>query len=201
MPITHIELGSMTRRSCLAVVLLLLVSLGCGGKKQKVTYHDANMDFGLVQSVAVMPFDNLSPTGQAGQRTRDVFMTMLQATGAMYVIPSGEVERGIGRSAIDQPAEPTPENVVELARIVSADAIITGTLREYGQVRSGTNTGNVISLSLQMMEAETGKIVWSASSTKGGISAGSRLVGSGGKPMDLVTQEAVDDLLDKLFSP
>jgi len=189
------------KRAVLALVLLLLAGVGCAAKKQKVTYHDANMDFGLVRSVAVMPFDNLSPTGKAGQRTRDVLMTMLQATGSIYVIPAGEVQRGIGRSSIETPAEPTPQEVVELAQIVSADAIITGTLREYGQVRSGTNTGNVISLSLKMMEAETGRVVWSASATKGGISAGSRLIGSGGKPMDLVTQEAVDDLLDKLFGP
>ena len=80
-----------------------------------------------------------------------------------------------------------------------ADAVITGTLREYGEVRSGPASANVISLSVQMMEAETGKVVWSASSTKGGISAADRLFGGGGKPMNAVTQEAVDDLIDKLF--
>jgi hypothetical protein len=41
--------------------------------------------------------------------------------------------------------------------------------------------------------------VWSASATRGGISASDRLFGGGGEPMDEITSEAVRDLLDKLF--
>ncbi len=50
-----------------------------------------------------------------------------------------------------------------------------------------------------MIETQTGKVVWTASSTKGGISVWDRLFGGGGKAMNEVTEEAVDDLLDKLF--
>jgi hypothetical protein len=157
------------------------------------------MDFGAIQAVAVMPFNNLTRENVAAERVRDVFMTMLQATGGVYVIPPGEVVRGISRQNIERPAAPTLEEVVKFAKIVNADAVFTGTVTEYGEVRSGTSTANVVSLSLQMMEAQTGKVVWSASSTKGGVTTSDRLFGGGGEPMNATTQKAVDDLLEKLF--
>lgn len=180
-------------------VLFLLLAAGCAGTGAYVTYRDPNMDFGSLQSVAVMPFGNLSRDTNAADRSRDVFMTMLQATGAVYVVPPGEVGRGTSRVGMASPASPTAEEVVRFAKIVNADAVITGTVREYGEVRSGSTSANVISLSLQMMEAQTGRVVWSASSTKGGVTTTDRLFGGGGEPMNVVTQKAVNDLLDQLF--
>lgn len=179
-------------------LLLLFVSNGCA-IHSKVVFRDPKMDFGAIQTVAVMPFTNLTRENVAGERVRDVFMTMLQATGGVYVIPPGEVGRGIARQNLERPASPTPEEVTKFAKIVSADAVFTGTVTEYGEVRSGTSTANVVSLSLQMMEAQTGRVVWSASSTKGGVTTSDRLFGGGGEPMNETTQKAVDDLLEKLF--
>ncbi|MBE0568704.1 MAG: DUF799 family lipoprotein [Deltaproteobacteria bacterium] len=180
-------------------VLFFLISAGCASTRSKVVFRDPNMDFGAIQAVAVMPFVNLTQHNVAAERVRDVFMTMLQATGGVYVIPPGEVGRGISRQNLERPASPTPEEVTKFAKIVSADAVFTGTLTEYGEVRSGTSTANVVSMSLQMMEAQTGKVVWSASSTQGGVTTSDRLFGGGGEPMNATTQKAVDDLLDKLF--
>ena len=188
-------------KKCLGAALaLLLVSAGCASSsKSKVVFRDRNMDFGAIQNVAVMPFNNFTRETTAGERVRDSFMTMLQATGAVYVIPPGEVGRGIARQSLERPASPTPEEVVKFAKIVNADAVFTGTVTEFGEVRSGTSTANVISLSLQMLEAQTGRVVWSAASTKGGVTTSDRLFGGGGEPMNATTQKAVDDLLDKLF--
>jgi polysaccharide biosynthesis protein PelC len=188
-------------RNLIAVLVVLPVFGGCAATKaSRVNYLDPNMDFASVGNVAVMPFANLTPQAMAAERVRDVFMTMLQATGAVYVIPSGEVGRGISRTGMGAPTEPSPEEVVNFAKIVGADAVITGTVREYGEVRSGTTTANMISMSLQMLEGQTGKMVWSASSAKGGVTTMDRLFGGGGEPMNPVTQKAVNDLLDKLFA-
>lgn len=182
------------------VLLVLLVSAGCSARSgAKVNYADPNMDFASIENVAVMPFNNLTRETHAADRVRDVFMTMLQATGALYVIPPGEVRRGITNTGMVNPLAPAPEEVIKFAKIVDASVVITGTVREYGEVRSGTTTANLVSISLQMMEAETGKVIWSASSTQGGVKTTDRLFGGGGDPMDPVTQKAINDLLDKLF--
>lgn len=183
------------RRILLCLVVIFLAA--CAAKTE--IYRDQNMDFGAIQSIAVMPFVSLARDNVAAERVRDVFINDLLATGAVYVVPVGEVARGVARTEIANPAAPSPEEVVKLAGIIKVQAVITGVLKEYGEVRSGTTSANIVSVSLQMMEVQTGKVVWSASSTKGGISISDRLFGGGGQPMNKITTKAVKDLINKLF--
>ncbi len=183
----------------LVVSSIIVFLLGCAPSSSLTYYHEPNMDFAAVRSVAVMPFENLSRESKAGERVRDVFANSLLSTGAVYVIPSGEVSRGIARAGILNPAVPSMEEIGKFARIIRVDAVITGTVTEYGVVRSGSASANVISMNVQMIEVQTLRIVWTASATKGGISIWDRLFGSGGKPMNDVTMKAVIDVLNKLF--
>ncbi|RII25943.1 MAG: penicillin-binding protein activator LpoB [Geobacter sp.] len=179
---------------------IAMVSLtGCAAFHPSGTYRNENMDFGSIRTVEVLPFVNLSRDNSAGERVRDVLITALLASGGVYVVPIGEVNRGVVRAAIANPAAPSAEEIVKLGSFIKADGVITGTLKEYGEVRSGTAVGNVISLSLQLMETQTGKVVWSASTTRGGVSVTDRLFGGGGEPMNTITEKAVDDLINKLF--
>jgi len=188
-------------RKLKAVLLsLVLISLSsCASHSGPEVYHDANFDFGAVRIVAVIPFENLSKETLASSRVRDVFMNMLLSSGAIYVLPAGEVARGMTRAGIEKATALSAEDVIKLGGIVKANAVITGVVREYGEVRSSTTSANVVSLGLQMMETQTGRVVWTASSTRGGITTTDRLFGGGGRPMDDVTREAVLDVLNKLF--
>jgi len=181
----------------LVCAMLMLVS-GCASQ-QKGVYFNELMDFAAIQTVAVMPFQNLTDEEDAAERVRDVFMNMLLATEAVYVLPPGEVHRGITRVGMIDPATPSVEEIQRLAGILENEVVITGTLREYEILRSGPSTANIISLSLQMIESEAGAIIWSASCTKGGVTVMDRLFGGGGEPMNQITLECVDELLNKLF--
>jgi hypothetical protein len=163
------------------------------------SYTDPNMDFGAVKNVAVMPFLNLAKDPIVAERVRDVLINRLLATGAVYVVPVGEVARGVARSEIQNAFAPSPEEAVKLGGIIKVQAIVTGTVREYGEVRSGSVPANIISVSLQMIETQTGKVVWTASSTRGGVTIWDRLFGGGGKPMNTVTEKAVNDLIYRLL--
>jgi len=164
-------------------------------------FRDPRMDFGSIQTVAVMPFTNLARDQVVSERVRDVFISRLLATQAVYVLPVGEVARGITATDTQNPPSPTPEEVIKIGALLKVDAVITGVVREYGEVRSGTSAANVISMSIQIIETGTGRIVWSASSTKGGISFWNRLIGSGGQPLNKVTEKAIDAIFDKLLGP
>ena len=182
------------------VILFFLAALNsCSTSSGTTTYHDPQMNFAAIKTVAVLPFDNLSSEKMAGERVRDTFTNSLLATGALYVLPAGEVARGIIRASVVNPTEPTTEEVKKLAGIIKVDALITGVVNEYGTLRSGNTSANVVSISLQMVEVQTGRVVWSAASTKGGISTWDRLFGGGGRPMNDVTAAAVDDIINKLF--
>ena len=178
----------------LAVSLALLA--GCGGGEQ---FRNAEMDFGSIQTVAVMPLQNLSKDTLAGDRVRDVFIASLLATGGMYVLPPGEVARGIGSAGITNPTAPTPDEVMKLCKQLKIDGLITGTVREYGEVRSGSIAANAIAMGMQLFEGQTGKVVWSATTTQGGIGMMDRLFGGGGETMNKVTEKAVNDLIAKFF--
>lgn len=184
-----------------SVLFQLAVTASVGSAQVKDVYRDPNMDFGSIRTIAVMPFTNLARDQVVSERVRDVFINRLLSTEAVYVLPVGEVARGIAKTEVLTPSAPTPEEVVKFGALVKADAVITGVVREYGEVRSGTTTANIISMSIQLIEAGTGRVVWSASSTKGGIGFWDRLIGSGGQPINHVTEEAVDALFDKLLGP
>lgn len=157
------------------------------------------MDFGSLRTVAIMPFQNLSRDNLAGDRVRDVFASALLASEAVYVVPNGEVARALGKVGVANATSPSAEEVVKLGQVLKAEAIMTGTVKEYGEVRSGSAVGNAISVSVQMHEASSGKVVWTGTTTKGGVTFSDRLFGGGGSPMNSLTEEAVDDLLNKLF--
>jgi len=180
-----------------AASLAALLAAGCAGQR---SYHNANMDFASVRTVAIMPLWNLSKEPQGADRVRDVLANALLATNAVYVVPTGEVSRAISRLGVTVPVTPSPEEVVKLCAMLKADAVITGVLKEYGEIRTTSASANVVAVSLQMQEASTGKTIWSGSSSKGGVGWGARLLGTaGGRPINDVTEQAVDDLLSQLF--
>jgi hypothetical protein len=186
-------------KNILAVLLLLCVGACSRAGAGSVKYRDPNMDFGSVQKVAVLPFANLTRDDKAADRVRDVYTNMLMATGGLYLLPPGEVARGISRAQLTDRTAPSEEEIKRLGGVLGVDSIMTGVVKEYGEVRSGSVSSNLVSLSLMMFEVKTGKVVWSASSTKGGVSTTDRLFGGGGNPMNIVTEEAVVDLIKKLY--
>jgi polysaccharide biosynthesis protein PelC len=194
---TEEEIMRKSTSPLVAAVVVLAALSGCASSGHR--YQDRNMDFGALKTVAVMPFQNLSRDNLAGDRVRDVFVSAMLASEALYVVPNGEVARAIAKVGVSNATSPNNEEVVKLGQALKAEAIVTGTVKEYGEVRSGTAVGNAISVSIQMEETSTGKVIWTGTSTKGGVTFSDRLFGGGGTPMNHLTEEVVDDLLNKLF--
>jgi hypothetical protein len=183
----------------LGALAVLLAATACRSTSSHRTYQDSAMDFASIHTVAVLPFANLSRESAGADRVREVFSSLLLSTGAVYVLPAGEVMRGVTRVQVQDPRQPSVEEIMKLGGMLKADAVIRGVVSEYGEVRSSSAAANVVSVSVEMYETATGKIVWSAAATRGGIGMSDRLLGSGGAPMNEVTEHAVNDLLDKLF--
>jgi len=194
----RLRIESRTGRSIAALFVLCwgLVS-GCSTTSDQ--YRDTSMDFGSIKTVAVMPLINLSKDQLAAERVRDVFTTMLMATGGIYVLPTGETARGISSAAVGNATAPANDEILKIGKMLKVEAVITGVVREYGDVRAGSAMADVISVSMQMIETQTGRVVWSASTTQGGIGISERLFGGGGKPLNDITEKAANDLISKMF--
>jgi hypothetical protein len=102
-------------------------------------------------------------------------------------------------AGIINPTAPSKDEIMKFGAQVKADAVITAVVREYGEVRTGSASANVISFSLQMTEVQTGRVVLSLSATRGGISFMDRLFGGGGEPMNTITEKTVKDVINKLY--
>jgi polysaccharide biosynthesis protein PelC len=186
------------RISILFIAFAFLWLNGCATSSPDV-FRDSTMDFASIKTIAIFPLANFSKDQLAGERVRDVMANAIMANSDIYVIPPGEVARGIANAGVAIVSAPAPDELVRFCKATKADAVITGTLREYGDVRSGTAMADVISLGVQLVESQTGRIVWSTSTTQGGIDIWARLFGGGGKPLNVVTEKAVYDIISKLF--
>lgn len=182
----------------LLFLILILSAISCASSPKQTYYFNPDMDFGSIKTAAIMPLENMTREQLAADRVRDVFTNLLLSGSDIYVVPPGEVARGVLITGIANSVNPAPEEIIKLAAVIKVDVVITGAVREYGEVRSGTSSANMISVNLQMIESATGKIIWTASTTKGGISIWDRLFGGGGKPMNDVTEEAANDLIKKI---
>jgi hypothetical protein len=103
-------------RNTVVSFLLLLLLMACATTGD--TYIDPNMDFGAIKTVAVMPFASLTRDPVIAERVRDVFINKLLSTGAVYVLPTGEVARGVARAEIQNPNAPSGEEAVKLGGII-----------------------------------------------------------------------------------
>ena len=73
------KLGGINKLMGFLVFLILAFLAGCASDTG-VNYHDPEMDFGSIKTIAVMPFSNLTNDKLAGERMRDAFINSLLST-------------------------------------------------------------------------------------------------------------------------
>lgn len=75
--------------AALLMAVALLVATGCSGNPKPTEFVNPRFDFGFVERVAVLPFENLSSDRQAGARATRLLITELLATGTLDVVEPG----------------------------------------------------------------------------------------------------------------
>lgn len=176
----------------------LLGLAGCSGAPEPSTFTNPRFDFGFVERVAVLPFENLSADRQAGPRATRLMITELLASGAVDVVEPGEVQAALG-SFGTRVTQPSTEQVVALGKSLGVQALILGTVTQSDLVRSGSVAIPVVSLDVHMVETETGATVWATTATTQGGGFGARVLGTVGEPISETTRRAVRQALATLI--
>lgn len=169
---------------------------GCGGVRT-TRFLNPDFNFGFVERVAVLPFENLANDQQAGARATRLFATELLATGGVDVVEPGEVRAALSRL----PGTGYPlgtEQVIEIGRVLGVQAVVQGSVNESQIMQSGTGGFPVVTLDVHMVEVETGVTVWAATHTEKGTRFGSRFLGTGGEPLSATTRECVRKVIRTL---
>jgi len=184
-----------TKTTFLLMILFALV--GCGGIGA-TTFINPEYNFGFVERVAVVPFENLSQDRGAGERTTRYFVSELLATEAFVVVEPGEVSRALEAIGLVRTAELTQEQSMTLGEALGIQGLFLGSVGESSAVRSGGSSKNVVTVDVRLVETETGITVWSSTVTESSGSFWSSLFGTGGASMSEVTRRCVDKIIDQL---
>jgi curli biogenesis system outer membrane secretion channel CsgG len=187
-----------TWRTPWSLGLLLATLASCSSTTAGTLYYHPNADLATYDRVAVLPFESLAIDRAAGERARDVVVLELAAQGLFDVVDVGEVNRTMRVQGMLDVSGLGPEEIKQLGEPLGVQALVLGTVIEYRERRSGSISAPEVSLSLRMLDVETGIAVWSVSDARTGASLTTRLFGVGERSLSQATRDLVRRMLDTL---
>jgi len=172
------------------LALGLVLIAGCAGLGS-TTFAHPDYNFGFVEKVAVIPFENTTKDQGAGVRATRFFVTELLAARAFDVVEPGEVARVLTGMGVVRTADLTREQVLSIGNELGVQALFLGSVGESSSQRSGGANINVVTLNARLVETETGETVWSATHTESGGGFWSTLFGTRQRSSSEVTRACV----------
>jgi TolB-like protein len=146
---------------------LVLLAAGCAGPTRFV-HPEADLPF--YQKVAVIPFASLAQDRVAGEKVTNVFFTELLRLQFDQVVEPGQFAAAMLRVRGGTPFA-SPWSSAELAKLAEdtgVQGIFMGTVRDYEMTHSGRDAYPLVSIEVRLVDAATGRLVWSASETRRG---------------------------------
>lgn len=183
----------MKYKNVIGIVLvgILLLGSGCGSGSNMRTFMRPDTSLAHIQSVAVLPFEG----GESAARMREFTMTQVLATGLFDVVDKGRVDSFLLQEGIT-PGQPIDlPTMRRLGQIVKAEALMLGSVEQATQSR-GNAQYEEITMTLRLLDTETGTLLWQASGVGSGYSLADRMFGMAPKDSFQVTM----DLLGRLLS-
>lgn len=182
-------------RSPLLAVAAALALAGCGGGRH---YIRPNSDLSTIETVCILPFENVTTDKLAGERVQRVFLSELLNLGAFDVVEPGLTAQLVRRGNLDV-STAGPEELKRLGAELKAQGVFIGSVIEFEEGRAGANAAPRVTLHLRLVEVDTGRTVWSIQRTAGGMSLAGRLFGTGGTTATKVAEELIRGQLKELL--
>ena len=183
------------------VVLFFLIFVGgCGST---IRYINPTANFSYIKKIAVLPFNNLSDDGYAGEKIRNTLMVDLMSRGVFEVVEQGEVTKVLSvifREAGVEEGRAVPvdkETLKLIGEKLSVQAVILGSVDEYSG--AGGGGGGVVSIGVRMIDTGSSIILWQAKTTETGRSVLRKLIGIEEVDRSELTRKAVKSALDTLL--
>jgi len=174
----------------LILVIFLLYLPGCGGTgslTKSFQREDASLAF--IQTVAIFPFEG----SDRAPRIREFAMTEVLASGIFDVVDKGRVDNIMQQEVIAPVAPLDSTTIRRMGQRLNVQAILFGSVEETIESR-GNASFPEITITLRLIDCESGLILWQASGRGSGYSLTDRLFGTTPKDSFAVTMELLDDL-------
>jgi len=143
---------------------------------------------GAVKTVAVLPFK--AETELIGNSVADMVMTQLLRSGKYAVMERSRLNQVLGETELAV-AGLADSKLADLGAMAGADAIVTGTVEEYGTVAVRGKALPNVALSVRLVDGASGKILWSVE--------GTARAGSGGATVSQQARDLVRRMMVELY--
>jgi TolB-like protein len=154
---------------------------GCGGADVK-QYIRSNANFQYIKKVAILPFNNLTDDKFAGEKVKSIITLDVLESGVFEVAEEGEVNKIVAdvfREMGYREGELVSldlESIKRIAEKLGVQAIFIGSVESYGQ-RGGGSTYSIVSISLKLVEANSGITLWRGYQSQKGSSVSRSVLG------------------------
>lgn len=160
-----------------AVSLLFLLINGCGGKYAYKEYLRENVDMGAISRIAVLPFHNFTSDAFVAERNRDIATTQLLAIGIADVVDRGLVDTVMAEEVIDPKLPVDQINMKRLGQRLNVQAFLLGSIDLAGEKRTGAVAYPILGVTLRLVEAQSGIVIWQSSGRWTAESVSGRIFG------------------------
>lgn len=172
--------------------------VSCGGMAPTVFLHP-EFNFGYIERVAVIPFENVTRDQGAGFRTTRFFISYLLSREVFEVVEPGEVKRVLEKYGLTRTADLTSQQIIDIGRELKVQGLFLGSVSESSDMQSSSGVNNVVTVVARMVETDTGTSIWSATNTETGRTFWSSIFGGGQKSKSEVTRNCVKRVLNTLI--
>jgi TolB-like protein len=180
----------MYRKIIGSILLVMLLSLqGCGAGSKTRAFMRENASLAHIQRVAVLPFEG----GGSAPRIREFTMTKVLASGSFDVVDKGLLDSILAQEAIAPGAPLDAATIKRLGQLLDVQGVIVGSVAETSESRGNASFVGV-TMTLRLLDSETGMLLWQASGRGSGYSLADRLLGMAPKDSFEVTMKLLDDL-------
>jgi hypothetical protein len=183
--------------SLFALCSLLITLTGCGGTSN-LHYVQQQFDYSSIKRIAVLPFESHTSDEYAGEKIRQSVITDLLSRG-IDVIEPGEVTRSLIELKIKSLSSIKTSDIQTLAKTLGVDALMMGSVEAYGISKGITVSYPEVSISMRLIEASSGKIIWSVCNTSGGPNFWTRHFGAENISLSETANKVVKEAIDTLF--
>lgn len=153
--------GRSVRRGLGGLIALVWATIapGCSSIVSNRVYTHEELDLGAIRRVSVLPFDNYSSESRAGERVTAGFVTELIALRLFDVVDPAQTEDFLSSAKLSPQEMGAPE-LKKMKEALGVDAVVYGSADEYAMQTIGTDVFPVVTLSVRLVDVQTGTVLW-----------------------------------------
>ncbi len=176
----------------LAALLTMALLTGCASSPQPELKKIESLAGDLKKRIAVVDFIDKTDYGKGrlGIAAADILEGELQRSGKFMMVSHSGMDEVLNLQAVGQSGVINPSTVVEAGRLVGANAIINGSVSEFGIKKSGFSVPGVVGtkallaravVDIHLIDGTTGVIIMSETAEGTAETSATKILNIGGE--------------------